>query len=248
MRIKVISPESSAEHRKNVQRQFDRLDIPFDFFDAITPEKARRYIHHYDEKEFFLNSGRHANASEIASYASHLALWKQCGVEGRPFLILEDDANLDESFLSGLRVVEDQIMTLGFIRVSLPAAGTAVDVHRHGPFRIGYCRRVPHLALAYAVSPGVATQLADAAAIIEEPVDKYLQRFWRHGQPVFAVRPPFVHASTHAHESVIPSHSLPKHGLTTWILLAARKAQNSIMRTAYNVSFVHGARRSDGIL
>lgn len=242
MKIKVISLAGSVEHRNGIRRQFDRLGVPFDFFDAITPEIAHNYIHHYDEKEFFLNCGRNATETEIARYASHLALWKQCADEGRPFLILEDDAKLDENFRSGLPVVASRIEKLGFIRVSLPATGTAPDINRYRPFRIRYCSRVTLLELGYALSPDTAARLADAAAIVEEPVDRFMQRFWHHGQPVFAVTPPFVRLSPHADASVVGARAWPKRGLSTWILRAVRKTQNSISRTAYNFSYGYGAK------
>ena len=242
MKIKVISLASSFDRRNSIQRQFDRLGVSFDFFDAITPKAAHNYIHHYDEKEFFLNCGRNATETEIACYASHLALWKQCADEGHPFLILEDDAKLDENVLIGLPVVANRIEKLGFIRVSLPAAETKPGLNRPGPFSIRYCRRVPLLALGYAVSPKTAAKLAHAAAIVEEPVDKFMQRFWRHGQPVFAVTPPFVLLSPHADESVIGARLRRKYGFSTWVLRALRKAQNSISRTAYNFGFVHSGK------
>lgn len=245
MKIKVISVAGSTKRRNSIRRQFDRLNVPFEFFDAITPDKAREYIHHYDEKEFFLNCGRYATETEIACYASHLALWQQCANEDRPFLILEDDAKLDERFLSGLLVAASQINRLGFIRVSLPDTQTTLDINRYGPFDIQYCRRVPLLALGYALSPTAAKRLADAAHIVEEPIDKFMQRFWRHGQPIFAVTPPFVHLTRHADESVIGARSRQKYGLSTWILRAIRKAQNSISRTTYNLSFVHSALRGN---
>jgi len=242
MKIKVISLASSVDRRISIQHQFDRLGVPFDFFETITPETAHNYIHHYDEKEFFLNSGRNATETEIACYASHLALWKQCAEEGCPFLILGDDARLDENFLDGLPLVASRIEELGFIRVSLPATPTELDIDRRELFRIQYCRRVPLLALGYALSPETAAKLADAAAIVEEPVDKFMQRFWRHGQPVFAVMPPFVHPSPHAHQSSIGVRVRRKYGFSKWILRALRKAQNSISRTTYNLSFVHNAK------
>jgi len=243
MKIKVISLSNSTDRRKSIQRQFDRLSVPFEFFDAVTPDRARQHIHHYDEKEFFLNSGRSATETEIACYASHLALWTQCAEDGDPYLILEDDAKLNPFFLSGLLVAASQINKLGFIRVSLPNTGTAHAINRIGPFDIQYCRRVPLLALGYALSPSAARRLADAATVVEEPVDKFMQRFWRHGQPVYAVTPPFVHLTALADESVIGTRLRPKLGLSSWMLRAARRAQNSILRTAYNINFIHGALR-----
>jgi glycosyl transferase family 25 len=247
MKIKVISLANSIERRKSIQRQFQELAVRFDFFDAVTPSQARKHVHHYDEKQFFLNSGRHATETEIACYASHLALWKQCADDSSPYLILEDDAKLDSSFLGGLLVAASQINKLGFIRVSLPNTGTALAIKRIGPFDIQYCRRVPLLALGYALSPPAARRLADAATVVEEPVDKFLQRFWRHGQPVYAVTPPFVHLTALAEESDIGTRLRPKYTLSSWTLRAMRKVQNSVFRTTYNFKFIHDTLRGHAV-
>ncbi len=243
MKIKVISLASSAHRRASIRRQFSRLETPFEFFGAVTPGEALQHVHGYDENEFLLNCGRPATDAEIACYASHLALWRMSAEEGEPYLILEDDARLDESFLAGLLVAASQIRKLGFIRVSLPTVETSLTLDQIGPFNIQYCRRVPLLALGYGVSPEAAARLAQAAPTVEEPVDKFLQRFWRHGQPVFAVMPPFVHLTPLAYESDIGKRTRPKYGVATWLLRAARKSQNSISRTLYNVGFINRALR-----
>ena len=243
MKIKVISLASSAHRRTSIRRQFERLETPFEFFDAIEPGEALEHVHAYNENEFLLNCGRGATDSEIACYASHLALWRKCADEGEPYLILEDDAHLDESFLAGLLVAASRIRKLGLIRVSLPIVDTSVTLDRLGPFDIQYCRRVPLLALGYGLSPEAAARLATAAPNVEEPVDKFIQRFWRHGQPVFAVMPPFVHLATLANESDIGHRTRLSYGLATWLQRAARKVQNSISRTLYNFSFLNRALR-----
>ena len=243
MKIKVISLASSTARRNSIRSQLERLDVPFEFFDAITPETAQQHVHHYDEKEFFKNCGRYATGPEIACYASHLTLWRQCANDGRPYLILEDDAKLDATFMAGLLVAASQINRLGLIRVSLPETTTALSVTHLGPFDIEYCRRVPLLALGYAISSQAATRLASAAAIVEEPVDKFMQRIWHHGQPVYAMTPPFVRLTRLAGDSDIGARTRPRHGLSIWTIRAMRKGRNSVLRTIYNLAYMHRVLR-----
>ena len=243
MKIKVISLESATDRRSSIERQFRRLDTKFDFFDAVTPETSAIHIHGYDEQEFITNCGRAATDAEIACYASHLALWRRCVEENESFLILEDDAHLDESFATGALITAFRVRELGLVRVSLPGLKTSTVIERLGPFEIHYCRRSPLLALGYAISPAVAQQFVARGRNVEEPVDKFMQRFWRHGQPVFAVTPPFVRLAAIADESVIGTRVRPRYCLSTWLLRAVRKTQNSLARAAYNVSFLTGSRR-----
>ena len=240
MKIKVISLKAAEDRRRNIERQFRDLDTQFDFFDAVRPENSAGHVAGYDENEFFANCGRAATDSEIACYASHLSLWRACAEENESFLILEDDARLDELFYIGVLVTACKVSQIGFIRVSLPHLQSSTLVDRLGPFDIRYCRRAPLLALGYAISPKVAKQLAARGAIVEEPVDKYLQRFWRHEQPVYAVTPPFVRLSSHADASCIGDRHRTRPGLKLWFRRAVRKAQNSVLRTLYNAR--HNAR------
>lgn len=238
MRIKVISLESATDRRSSIERQFRRLDTKFDFFDAVTPETSAIHIHGYDEQEFITNCGRVATDAEIACYASHLALWRRCVEENESFLILEDDAHLDESFATGALITAFKVRELGLVRVSLPGLKTSTVIERLGPFEIHYCRRSPLLALGYAISPAVAQQFVARGRNVEEPVDKFMQRFWRHGQPVYAVTPPFVRLSGHAKVSDIGERHRPAPGIRLWFRRAARKTQNSILRTRYNASYL----------
>ena len=238
MRIKVISLESATERRHSIRRQFQRLDMQFDFFDAVTPGTSAIHIHGYDEHEFITNCGRAATDAEIACYASHLALWRRCAEEDESFLILEDDAHLDEAFATGALVTAFKVRELGFVRVSLPRLKTSTVVEQLGPFDIHYCRRSPLLALGYAISPAVAQQFAARGSVVEEPVDKFMQRFWHHEQPVYAVTPPFVRLSTLTHESDIGDRHRPAPGARLWLRRATRKAQNSILRMNYNARYL----------
>lgn len=243
MKIKVISLRNSARRRDSIRRQFEKLETPFEFFDAITPGDARHHVRGYDRREFFRNCGRYATETEIACYASHLVLWRRCADEGLPYLILEDDARLDSTFQAGFLAATSQIRKLGFIRVSLPRIKTPLLIGHLGPFDIQYCRRAPLLALGYAIAPLSAKRLAHAAAIVEEPVDKFVQRFWHHGQPIFALTPPFVSLADVADESDIGTRSRSQFGARVWLVRAPRKIRNSILRTAYNVRFVQSLSR-----
>jgi glycosyl transferase family 25 len=238
MRIQVISLRSAVARRRSIEQQFAKIDTSFEFFDAICPQDALDHIEGYDEQEFILNCGRGATDTEIACYASHLALWRQCASGGEPFLVLEDDAQLDESFLTGLLVTSCIIRTLGFVRVSRPELKTSTVIDQMGPFHIHYCRRAPLLALGYALSPDVAARLAERGGIVEEPVDKFLQRFWRHKEPVFAVTPPFVRLSDLANESDIGERHRTGPDARLWLRRAVRKAQNSVLRTLFNALYL----------
>jgi len=242
MKIKVISLLDSRHRRASITRQFAASVIEYEFFDALTPGSAPLHIDGYDESEFVLNCGRGATDGEIACYASHLALWRQCAASSQPFLILEDDARLTRSFATGLHVLMQRINDLGLIRAALPLPKQTTMIDCKSEFAIHYCRRVPLQALGYAISPAAAARLVTAGATIEEPVDKFIQRFWRHGQRVYSILPAIVEHSLLAEESDIGHRVRDRYDLITRIRRLARKSANSLARAHSNRMFSRGQK------
>ncbi len=212
--------------------------IAYEFFDAITPARAPSLVAGYDESEFVLNCGRGATDREIACYASHLQLWRQCAASGQPLLILEDDAQLSRSFRPGLRVIAQHITRYGVIRAALPLPKYSNHIVSQGAFALRYCRRVPLQALGYALSPVAAAQLARAGATIEEPLDKFLQRFWRHGLRIYALFPAIVEHSRLARVSDIGDRSRARYDVSTRLRRVVRKSANSLSRAYSNLAFL----------
>ncbi len=235
MDIRVISLSESRFRRANIAAQFAAIDIEFRFFDAVTACEAPARVAGYNESEFILNCGRAATDREIACYASHLTLWRQCVSANRPFLILEDDAGLTRSFCEGLGFLQRHVADRGLIRAALPLPRYSTRVLRENGFALHYCQRVPLQALGYALSPGAAARLVDAAETVEEPVDKFLQRFWRHGQRVFTIMPAIIEHSLFASTSDIGERRRPDYDVVTRLRRIVRKSANSLARTYSNV-------------
>jgi glycosyl transferase family 25 len=233
MKVVVISLRGSERRRANIHKQLGDVGLPFEFFNAVNGHDALEHVHHYDDAEFIRNCGRSATANEIGCYASHLALWKRCAEGDEPLLILEDDSRLDPGFVHGFGLVERRISRLGLVRVCGPYPDWSDCIEQSGPFDIRRCRRVPLLALAYALTPQAAARLATAGSIVDEPVDKFMQRFWRHKQEVVALHPPIVHASTL--ESDIGRRTRPHYTLRMWLVRLRRKCSNSLLREIYNL-------------
>ncbi len=237
MDIRIISLRESARRRASIASQFEMLPLDYGFFDAVTPRNSCGFVDGYDEAEFVLNCGRVATDGEVACYASHLELWRQCANANRPFLILEDDARLSRSFCDGLAVLEKYIVAFGLIRAALPLPRQSIPVAHHGNFTIHYCQRVPLQALGYALSPETAARLVRAGGTIEEPVDKFLQRFWRHGERVFSLLPAIVEHSPLAEISDIGDRFRDDYDVTTRLRRLLRKSANSLARTYANAVF-----------
>lgn len=137
------------------------------------------------------------------------------------------------AFVAGLGVVNERIERLGLIRLSVPETRSAYRTRAAGLFAIRYCRRVPLLAVGYAISPAAAQRLLARGAVVREPVDKFIQRFWVHEQPVHAIHPQIVEPGDVAGHSDIGERSRPRYGLRIWLRRALRKAENAIRRDLF---------------
>ena len=101
MNIKIISLKSSLR-RKFQLRQFAKLSITFEFFDATS-------IHDISEKEYSIHKNdweRPLKRSEFACYISHREVWKEVIKLNKPILILEDDALLSRELLKILKKID----------------------------------------------------------------------------------------------------------------------------------------------
>ncbi|MDJ0710440.1 MAG: glycosyltransferase family 25 protein [Woeseiaceae bacterium] len=237
MDICVISLRNSSHRRASIAAQFADRGITYRFFDALTPTMAPAYVEGYDEAEFVLNCGRTATDGEIACYASHMEMWRECAAAGRPFLILEDDARLTRSFCAGLSIVNRWIRECGVIRVALPLPKQSTTVTCHDGFALHYCQRVPLQSLGYALSPQAAKLLVREGRTIEEPIDKFMQRFWRHGQRIYALLPAIVEHSLLAGTSDIGDRVRHDYDLATRLRRLVRKSGNALARTYSNAVF-----------
>lgn len=94
MQIQVISLATALERRNHIQNEFGKQKVEFDFFDALTPDKAEVL-----SKELGLNyTENRLSAGELACFMSHVALWKKMLDENIPYMtIFEDDVYLGEN-------------------------------------------------------------------------------------------------------------------------------------------------------
>jgi len=89
----VISLESAKNRRQHIENEFGKHNVPFEFFDALTPNLAqtRALDMKIDNSEQVLSDG------ELACFMSHITLWQKMIDESMPYLsIFEDDIYLGE--------------------------------------------------------------------------------------------------------------------------------------------------------
>jgi len=150
--------------------------------------------------------------NEVACYASHKMLWKQCVEKGDPIIILEDDFRLLDGFKDIYRSVCQWIDKFDFIRMeSLDKTGSSLSIGKKKSFikrdshgaSFYNLKSVPLCMLAYAISPEAAKKLINASEIYQMPSDKFLQQYQIHKQPIYGIEPTRVVTSDEAEQSTI---------------------------------------------
>ncbi len=90
----VISLSSADQRREHIKQEFDKKEVAFEFFDALTPNTALPFV-----KSLGLKVDRSClTDGEIACLMSHVSLWKKIVDENIPYMaIFEDDIYLGEN-------------------------------------------------------------------------------------------------------------------------------------------------------
>ena len=121
----VISLSSEVIRREHIKKEFNKQNIPFTFFDAITPQYNTEFAN-----SIGMNiSNLDLTAGEISCFLSHIALWKHALDNNLDYItIFEDDIYLGENsslFLNSSDWILDE-----FDIVKLEAFYPAIEVEK----------------------------------------------------------------------------------------------------------------------
>ncbi|NNC78120.1 MAG: glycosyltransferase family 25 protein [Woeseiaceae bacterium] len=241
MRVAVINMASHADRRAATAGLLGEAGIEFDFFPAIRGEDAisKSLFDRIDEHEFLLNTGRNITAGEIGCYASHRALWRKCAKENRPYVIMEDDFRLLDSFEAALSVSRSIIGSAGFIRLQTDLRAKKCEVTRIDGFVLSRFTKPPHGLMCYCISPDTARRFVAATCVLVEPVDIFTKKYWDHGQPMYVLTPHAVTASTYHSTTTITGRKKATKPLAVAAHRFLRKIGLHIRRWRFNWRLRH---------
>lgn len=114
MKIFVISVSTSLERRKHIEDQFSAQGIVFEFFDAITPEPAKKIA-----LEYGLNTLCDSlKGGELACFMSHVSIWQKIVDNNISYAcVFEDDVCIGEDVNKYLSKSEWIPENINFIKI-----------------------------------------------------------------------------------------------------------------------------------
>ncbi|MBP9743161.1 MAG: glycosyltransferase family 25 protein [Burkholderiales bacterium] len=200
MKIFVINLEVSQDRRSFITKQFNKIGVKFEFFNAVDGQnlaqkwknRCRSILHN----QLFGNSGFEVD-NEIACFASHYLLWSACVEANENFIILEDDVCLDEQFKHQLPFVEGLVNDLDYLRLmALNQEDEKIILNQNLVCYLNH----PCGTQGYAITPSGARRLLAHAETWGEPVDMYLDKYWIHGLRAYCFIPEII-----KHSETMPS-------------------------------------------
>ena len=191
LRTIVITLARSADRQKHMSGEFARVGLPFEFFNGVDgPRGEHLRFAQYDERRTIRFFGKAMGVGEVGCWASHFLVWQKCLELNEPVLVVEDDVKLKPGFAELVARLEPLMEEHRLIRLY----GLVKRPYRKvedlgGGFTLIRFLRGPAGTQCYALSPEGARILLAGAASWREPVDRYIDRFWRHGLSSLAIVP-----------------------------------------------------------
>jgi glycosyl transferase family 25 len=189
LKIFVISLQRSLDRRKQVEKEMQKISLPWSFLDAIDGSALTSTPVEYKTAKVKRLQGYELTPNEIGCYLSHKEAWKRCEYENMPTLVLEDDFVLAPNFENVLDTILEADDCWNFLRlqglyeISYKALleKSGVTFVRNEGDAVG--------ATAYLLKPEVARRLIKYSSDIYEPVDHFLEHHQKHGLEFLAIRP-----------------------------------------------------------
>ena len=189
VKILVISLKRSLDRRKQVEKEMQKISLPWSFLDAVDGSALAATPVEYKPRKVELLQGYALTPNEIGCYLSHKEAWKYCVRENVPTLILEDDFVLSPNFEEVLKTILESDRDWNFLRLQgLYEVPYETLLEKSG---VSFVRNKGDAvgATAYLLKPNIARQLIKHSADIYEPVDHFLEHHQKHGLEFLAIRP-----------------------------------------------------------
>lgn len=202
--IVVISLARCMERRRAIKAQMVSLGLSFRFFDAIDGAVGHPLFSKNAPNEAQRIGAKPLSSGQLGCWASHYIVWQECVNSGRPFVVLEDDAILDNmlfpKFLSSIAHLPGEVECLRLFASKARNKKYMPIKTLPGGLVVGKFLRGHISATGYYLTPSGATKLLKYTKDWREPVDVAMDQFWINGVECYGIDPPIL-----THNAEFPS-------------------------------------------
>jgi glycosyl transferase family 25 len=190
--VYVINLATSTERWETTSNRLTELGVSYERFEAVDGRKEPHPLFtRYDDSQREKYRRKPLSGGELGCFASHFLLWKKCVELNKPIVVLEDDLIINESLNEALKIAEEQISTLQYLRLAAtyPKPKTFKKIKSLGQFDLIDHIRGPSGTLGYVISPDASAALIKHAEKWFIAVDDYMDRYWWHGVDCCSLMP-----------------------------------------------------------
>ena len=222
IQILVISLKRSIDRRKQVEKEMQKISLPWTFLDAVDGSALVVPPVEYKSNKVKRLQGYALTPNEIGCYLSHKEAWKRCAEKNVPTLILEDDFVLSSNFEKILNALLNEVTEWSFVRLQGLYEVDFKKVLEQSELTLVKNQGDAVGATAYLLKPSVAARLIKHSVDIYEPVDHFLEHYQKHGLEFLAVRPYPIDITRAKSTIADRSERAPVKGVQTRIRSLAR--------------------------
>lgn len=199
MKIYVVNMARSTDRRERIGTLLSGMWLEFEFFSAIDGRVTE--ITGYDNDRRLKEKGHGLTSGEMGCFASHRALWEKCVSLQDNILILEDDIDLSDDFLTFFKMADSLTTQYEYIRLGrgplkrMPILGAYYSIDdgdKKNPYSLVKYLRGPSCCHGYTLSPVAAEKFLRHSETWWWPVDDYMDSEYRHHVCDYGIEPPLV--------------------------------------------------------
>ncbi|WP_217520992.1 glycosyltransferase family 25 protein [Vibrio metschnikovii] len=196
-RIQIINLERSHERRKLISQQLDKFNLDYTIFNAVDGKASPNHplFPKYNRVRSLSRRGKELNLGQLGCYASHYLLWELCVTTNENFIVIEDDAIIDNDIFSDFINKCDELPekiecvrlfdnTRKSFKSRLYMALDKIEIHK---FNKGHMS-----TMGYFITPRGAKKLLESSKEWYLPVDVMMDRFWENKVECFGLIPSCV--------------------------------------------------------
>ena len=188
--VHVVSLPDADQRRDAFAAQPHAGLVPWSFHDAHTRlQDPLRVV----EREAVVHTGRLLTRGELGCYSSHHALWRRLldDPDHDAYLVLEDDVVVDWPLVRDLLALDLREFDIDYLRLYQKRPSSFVVRRRPvvcRDYAIVELFGRPYGTQAYLLTRATA-QVFASTTLVTRPVDDFMDRWWDHGVPNFALFP-----------------------------------------------------------